>query len=124
MKLKKITDMKTLKQITLLSGIILGILIIFGQTSLANVKEYKSAKEQQKTALNLNHQQLQAVEFELIENYLEENPVKENLVQQANIYTVDGECVYKGEKEKATDLIEKSDILFEKGNTTYYITTK
>ena len=116
--------MKTLKQITLLSGIILGILIIFSQKSSANAKEYTSAKENQKTALNLNHHQLQALEFELIENYLEENPVMESPVQQVNIYTTDGDCIYKGEKKKATDLIEKSDFLFEKGNTTYYITTK
>ena len=113
--------MKTLKHITLLSGIIVGLLIIFSQTLQADSKEQNAADNQQKTTFNMNHQQLQDIEYKLIENYLKENPV-EATEKYVYIYTVDGNCVFKGEKENATDLIRKSDVLFERGNNTYYIT--
>ena len=46
--------MKTLKHITLLIGIAVGILIIFGQTSMANGKEKQAAKAEKKRSLILD----------------------------------------------------------------------
>ena len=117
--------MKTLKNFALAIGIIIGMLIVSGQTAWADVKEKKSGKEEQKTALGLNHSQLQMVEFELIENYLEEeNLFESDTTQYIYIYTAEGNCVYKGEQGSAKDLVNKSDFLFEKGNITYLIITK
>lgn len=117
--------MKTLKNILLVIGIILGMLIISGKTSRADVKEKKSATEEQKTALGLNHQQLQILEYELIQNYLKnEDHIEDDTVDFVLIYTAEGKCVYKGEKNSAKDLIDKSDILFEKGKDGYYLITR
>lgn len=116
--------MKTLKNITLVSGIILGIMILFTQTSSAEVKDNKSAKEKQNAEEVMNHQQLQILEYELIENYLKENPVESEPVEFVHIYTLKGDCVFTGEKIKAEDLLDESDFLFERGNISYFIAKK
>ena len=125
-KLKKYNNMKTLKQILLLSGIIFGITIIFNQSSLADVTEEKSEKKEQKKSIGLNQLQLKSIEINLIENYLQENNVCENLFneaenEQAFIYTMEGNCIFIGEKGAAKDLIKRSDFLFKIDNRAYYL---
>ena len=111
--------MKTFKTTILLTGIIVGIVAIFSHHSIAGSTENKSNSEQEQASLF--QQELKHTEFELIESYLKQNPVEEETPQQVYIYTVEGECIYKGEKENAMDLVNQGDYLFEKGKVTYYI---
>ena len=76
-----------------------------------------------------DQQELKSVEMELIENYLEETLINDSIFEtvvdeQALIFTLDGKCVYKGNKKDAEDLIRRSDELFTMGNDTYYLAIK
>ena len=113
--------MKTFKTTLIITGIIFGMSLIFTQSLLAESKENQAKNINQNKAASLFQQELKKVEFNLIEKYLKDNPVEEKLPEKVYVYTIDGKCVFKGEKKNAVDLIDAGDYLFKQNNITWYV---
>lgn len=118
--------MKTLKTIALFIGVIVGIFILSQNIALANQSAEKNVNTIKVEEFKFDQSHLVKLENQLIEEYLDTHlqttKIPEN--EDVNIYTVEGKCVYKGQEKDAEDLLNKSDVLFHQGNTTYYVVTK
>jgi len=117
--------MKTLKPIILFIGIVVGLLIVTQRSTFARDHEEKQISKNQslKTSdFSFDQVELKAKEDKLIENYLEELQKDHfEMDKTIHIYTVEGACVYQGDKKSAKDLVRKSAFLFADGFTKYYV---
>jgi outer membrane lipoprotein-sorting protein len=118
--------MKMLKTLTIIFGIVIGIVGFISTTVKADGKSKlnKTAKaEKAKVTMKVYDAEMQETEHLLIENYLQMVEY-ENVDTSIIIVNEAGLTIYKGTKEDATDLLKKSDYLFSFGEAEHYLITE
>ena len=118
--------MKTVKTLTIIFGIAVGIIGFISTTvkadGLATVK--KEAKvEEAKVTMKIYDAKMQETENLLIENYLQMVEY-ENAEASITIVNDAGATVYEGTKEEATVLLKDSNYLFSFGEKEHYLITE
>jgi hypothetical protein len=118
--------MKTVKTLTIIFGLVVGMIGFVSTTvkadDLAKANKITKVKEA-KVAMKIYDAKMQETENLLIENYLQmvDYESKETLV---TIVNEAGSTVYSGTKEDAEDLLKISDYLFSFGEKEHYLITK
>lgn len=115
--------MKTLKALTIIFGIAVGIVsLLTTQVQAENAKEKGSSKNAKMVKFEnaVYDAKMQETEDTLIEDYLqlvsfEKAETKVAIVDQ------DGKTIFEGEKIKANDLLKNSEYLFSFGEQEHYL---
>jgi len=115
--------MKTLRTLTIIFGIVVGIVGLFTtQLKAEELKEKNSLKkaEMAKFEMVVYDAKMQETEQALIEDYLQLVSF-ENAETTVAIVNQQGETIFSGDKSEANDLLKNSEFLFSFGEQAHYL---